>query len=185
MNESDYQNYNSGPEDRTGPNGPDDYSRLRGTVARRNMATASLVCAIIALVTIQFFFISLPLGGTAVILALLSRGSGRVHGRARIAMIGGAAALVLSSLITVYAVHQVYTNPALRAQVEQLYNYYTGQIPGITDKAAESEEEEPLSESPQEILQNILSGDYRENQSHQQAPGAPADAASDNGGVYI
>lgn len=185
MNESDYQNYNSGPEDHTGPNGPDDYSRLRGTVARRNMATASLVCAIIALVTIQFFFISLPLGGTAVILALLSRGNGRVHGRARIAMIGGAAALVLSSLITVYAVHQVYTNPALRAQVEQLYNYYTGQIPGITDKAAESEEEEPLSESPQEILQNILSGDYRENQSHQQAPGAPADAASDNGGVYI
>ena len=137
MNESEYQNNNSGPDNNEGPNSPDDYSRLKGTVARRNMATASLVCAIIALVTIQFFFISLPLGGTSVILALLSRGSGRTHGRARIAVIGGAAAMVLSSLITVYAVRQVYTNPALRAQVEELYNYYTGQIPGITNKTAE------------------------------------------------
>ena len=95
--------------------------------------------------------------------------------------------MVLSSLITVYTVHQVYTNPALRAQVEQLYNYYTGQIPGITDKAAESEEEEPLSESPQEILQNILSGDYRENQPHQPSVGSGSDpdTVSGNGGIYI
>jgi hypothetical protein len=197
LNESEYQNNytgpdnsaelgnNGGPDNSTGPNSPDDYSRLKGTVARRNMATASLVCAIIALVTIQFFFISLPLGGTSVILALLSRGSGRTHGRTRIAVIGGAAAMVLSSLITVYAVRQVYTNPALRAQVEQLYNYYTGQIPGITDKAAESEEEEPLSESPQEILQNILSGEYRENQAQQQISGSKPEGISDNGGVYI
>ena len=127
MNESDYQN-NSGPE----PSSPDDYSRLKGTVVRRNMATASLVCAIVALVTIQFFFISLPLGGTAIILGAALQRHCRIHGRARIALIGGAAAVVLSSLITVYAVHQVYTNPALRAQVEELYNYYTGQLPGIT-----------------------------------------------------
>ncbi len=181
MNESDYQNNTSGPSS------PDDYSRLKGTVARRNMATASLVCAIIALVTIQFFFISLPLGGTAIILALLSRGTARIHGRARIALIGGAAAMVLSSLITVYTVHQVYTNPALRAQVEELYNYYTGQLPGITAPSRESEADQPLSESPQEILQNILSGDYRENQPHQPSVGSGSgpDTVSGNGGVYI
>ena len=177
MNESDYQNNTSGP------NTPDDFSRLKGTVAKRNMATASLVCAVIAVFAMQFFFISLPLGGASVILALLSRGSGRLSSRARIALVGGAAAMILSSAVTIYAVRQVYTNPALRAQVEELYHYYTGQIPGITNSSSESEREQPFSESPQEILQNILSGDYGENQAQQAGPFG--DAVSGNGGVYI
>ena len=141
MNGSDHENNTSGP------NSPDDFSRLKGTVARRNMATASLVCAVIALLTMQFFFISLPLGGTAVILALLSRGHGRTHGRARIAVIGGAAAMFISSIVTIYMVRQVYTNPALRSQVENLYNYYTGQIPAGSHTTQESEETAGLKPS--------------------------------------
>ena len=179
LNESDYQKNNSGP------NSPDDFSRLKGTVAKRNMATASFVCAVIALLTIQFFFISLPLGGTSVILALLSRGSTRAPGRARIAIIGGVIAMVLSCMITIYTIRQIYTNPSLRAQVEDLYHYYTGQIPGITGSTRESENEQPLSESPQEILQNILSGDYRENQAQQNGNSVSTDGISGNGGAYI
>lgn len=178
MNGSDHESNTSGP------NSPDDFSRLKGTVARRNMATASLVCAIIALLTMQFFFISLPLGGTAVILALLSRGHGRTHGRARIAVIGGAAAMFISSIVTIYMVRQVYTNPALRSQVENLYNYYTGQIPAGSNTTQESEEEQPMSESPQEILQNILSGNYREQKEQQQIDGG-FEAVSGSGGAYI
>ena len=191
MNESDQQNQNQN----SGPNNPDDLSRLKGNVAKRNMATASMVCGIIALITMQIFFISLPLAGVSIILALLSRtDSGLPAGRARIAVICGAAAMVLSSLITVYAARQIYTNPQLRAQVEDLYNYYSGRLYGTQDNARESEEEQPLSESPQEILQNILSGDYRRNQSGEnsgrsvsQSPEqqVAAPAISGSGGAYI
>ena len=149
------------------------------------MATASLVCAVLALLTLQVFFISLPLGATAVILALLSRGTSPIHGRARIAVIGGAAAIAVSSIVTIVTVRQVYTNPQLRAQVEELYHYYTGQLPGIAGSTPESEEEQPLSESPQEILQNILSGDYRENQNQAQQQDPSLETLSTNGGAYI
>lgn len=179
MNESENQKNNSGP------NSPDDFSRLRGTVARQKMATASFICAIIALLTLQIFFISLPLGGTAVILALLSRGNSSLHGRAKIAIIGGAAAMLLTSTVTMYTVRRVYTNPALRAQVEELYRYYTGQLPGVPNDSKESEKEQPLSESPQEILQNILSGDYRENQAQMNQGDSGFETVSGNGGAYI
>ena len=99
-------------------------------------------------------------------------------------MIVGAAAIALSSTVTVVTIRQVYTNPQLRAQVEELYRYYTGQLPGIANNSSESENEQPLSESPQEILQNILSGDYRENQANQQTSPS-VETLSGNGGAYI
>ena len=93
--------------------------------------------------------------------------------------------MILTSVITIYTIRQIYTNPALRAQVEELYHYYTGQIPGITGNTRESEDEQQLSESPQEILQNILSGEYRENQAQQNLNSVSADGISGNGGAYI
>ena len=41
-----------------------------------------------------------------------------------------------------------------------------------------------MSESPQEILQNILSGNYREQQAQQQIDGG-FEAVSGSGGAYI
>ena len=125
MNGSDFQN--NGPQ---GPEKPDDYNRFKATVAKRNMATASMVCGIIAVLSFQLFFISLPLAGAAIILALLSRQTGRVEGRARIALIAGAAAMVFTCMYTWYAIRTVYSDPKLRSQVEQLYNYYSGQLSG-------------------------------------------------------
>ena len=48
----------------------------------------------------------------------------------------------------------------------------------------ESEEEQPMSESPQEILQNILSGNYREQKEQQQIDGG-FEVVSGSGGAYI
>lgn len=170
MNESNYQNQNT-----SGPGKPDDYNRMKASIAKRNMATASMVCGIISVISFQLFFISLPLAGAAIILALLSRQSSRVEGRARIALIAGAAAMVITSLYTWYAVRTVYNDPQLRAQVEQLYNYYTGQLSG--QQESESTEQ---SGDPQQILNDILSGKYRENQGE-----SGYAAVSENGGELI
>lgn len=139
------------------------------------MATASLVCGIIALLSFQLFFISLPLAGAAIILALLSRKGGRVEGRARLALIAGAVAAVICCMYTWYMIRTVYNDPRLRAQVEQLYNYYTGQSSG----AAESESN-AQSENPQQILSDILSGKYREEQKNGSSVAVP-----ENGGALI
>ena len=133
------------------------------------MSTAALFCSIAAVVTFQLFFISLPLAGAAVILALLSRGNGPVAGRAKIALIGGIAAFILTSAFTTYAVRTVYKNPALRRQMEQLYEYYTGQSVGTQEQ----------------ILQDILSGKYREEQGNAYVSGDGESGGTQNGGSFI
>ena len=170
MNGSDYQNYGS-----SGPGEPDEFNRFKATVAKRNMATASLVCGIIAIRSVQLFFISLPLAGASIILALLSRQGRKVEGRARIALIAGAAAVIFSCLYTWYAIRTVYRDPRLRSQMEQLYNYYTGQISGTRESEGTAQ-----SENPQEILSDILSGKYRENKEKEGSLAVP-----ENGGAFI
>lgn len=170
MNGSDYQNFNT-----SGPGGPDDYNRFKATVAKRNMATASMVCGIIAVLSFQLFFISLPMAGASIILALLSRQSRKVEGRARIGLIAAAAAAVFSCMYTWYAIRTVYNDPRLRAQVEQLYNYYTGQLSGAPESESTAQ-----SEDPQQILSDILSGKYREQQGD-----ADSMAVPENGGALI
>jgi hypothetical protein len=170
LNGSDYQNYGS-----SGSGEPDDYNRFKATVAKRNMATASLVCGVIAIFSFQLFFISLPLAGASIILALLSRQGRRVEGRARIALIAGAAAVIISCMYTWYAIRTVYQDPRLRAQVEQLYNYYTGQLSGTKESESTAQ-----SENPQEILSDILSGKYRESKDKGNTVSIPK-----NGGAFI
>ncbi len=170
LNGSDYQNY--GP---SGPGGPDEYNRYKAAAAKRTMATASLVCGIIALISFQLFIISLPMAGVSIILALLSRSNGKIETRARFALIAAGIAAVICSLYTWYAIRTVYNNPQLRAQVEQLYSYYTG------ESIASSESEEAVqSENPQEILSDILSGKYREEQKNNASSKVPG-----NGGEII
>ena len=170
MNGSDYQNFNS-----SGPGEPDDYNRFKAAVAKRNMATASMICGIIAVIAFQLFFISLPLAGASIILALLSRSSRHVQGRARIGLIASAASIVFTCLYTWYAVRTVYNNPQLRAQLEQLYNYYTGQLSGTSESESSTQ-----SEDPQQLLSDILSGKFRERQGGSDAVSVPG-----NGGATI
>ena len=167
MNGSDYQNYGSG--------GPDDYNRFKATVAKRNMATASLVCGVIAVFAFQLFFISLPLAGASIILALLSRTGKGVYGRARIGLIASAGAVFFSCMYTWYAIRTVYSDPRLRAQVEQLYNYYTGQLSGASESESAAK-----SEDPQQLIIDILSGKYREEQGNASSSSVP-----ENGGAFI
>jgi hypothetical protein len=59
--------------------------------------------------------------------------------------------------------------------MEQLYNYYTGQISGTRESEGTAQ-----SENPQEILSDILSGKYRENKEKEDSLAVP-----ENGGAFI
>ena len=83
--------------------------------------------------------------------------------------------MVFTCLYTWYAIKTVYSDPRLRAQVEQLYNYYTGQLSGQAESESNAQ-----SEDPQQILNDILSGKYREGKSGSDAPAIPG-----NGGALI
>ena len=88
------------------------------------MVTVSFVLALVAFASFQIFFISLPCASVSIILALISRGDGPL------------------------------VNPQLRAEVEQLYQYYT-------DPDAENGSTDASSKSGEALLREILSGQYR------------------------
>ena len=102
----------------------------------------------------MMIYISVPLGALAIILALLSRGPEKQLGKAKTAVSLGAAGIIVSSAVTGYAFYRVTTDPVLRAQMQQLVNYYTGTylgesaseaFPWLFEKESEHEREtEPV-----------------------------------------
>ncbi|MCR5161898.1 MAG: hypothetical protein K6C06_09020 [Lachnospiraceae bacterium] len=174
-NNNNNNNYNNSGQDDSGRQG--DYNRYRASIAKKSMATAALVLAVIACVTFQFFFLSLPLAGSAVILALLSRNGKKIEGRSKIALFAGVAAAIISCVFTWYMFRTVYNDPQLRRQVEQLYDYYSGQF-----SASEDSGDTSGTEDPQALISDILSGRFRENQ---KSGSASKDAIPENGGSFI
>ncbi len=154
--------------------------------ARERMATAALVLGIASVVTFQIFFIALPMSLSAVILALLSRGKGRMIRRAGTGLIAGAAAAVLSLSITGYAVYTVYTDPEMRRQFEVLYQYYTGQsFFGDDASSSDSLQQAPLTpeEDTQALIQDILSGNYRKHAQNKDASSGEDQSSSGQDGA--
>lgn len=171
---------------------PEDGSDYMKTSSRNNMGTAAMILSLIAMITIQVFFISIPCAAVAIILALLSKGKGRLMPKARAALITGVTAAVLSASITGYAVYYVMHDPAMRAQIENMYDYYL-------DPDASSNAGSPDVQDPEELIREIISGEYR-NKQNQDSSSAGAEgsgygdslsdssqpqAAAGNGGSYV
>ena len=89
----------------------------------RSMATAAMVLGLIAIPLFFVFYISIPLA--AIVLALLSRGDGSLHPRAKVSLIVSIAAIAASVLVTGYAFITVQNNPALRWELEQMLDYFS------------------------------------------------------------
>ena len=121
---------------------------------RSVMVTVSFVLALVAFASFQIFFISLPCASVSIILALISRGDGPLVPRAKAALACASAAAVLTTVLTMSAVYTYMHNPQLRAEVEQLYQYYT-------DPDAENGSTDASSKSGEALLREILSGQYR------------------------
>lgn len=90
----------------------------------RKLAAAALILAFLAVPFFFLFYVSIPLGAIAVLLALLSRGSGKISPRAKLAAIIGTGAICLSLLTTAYMFITVYRTPELRTQIEQMIDFY-------------------------------------------------------------
>lgn len=186
MNDYDSNGYwNNSPGD--DPDHGRDYMKAG---SRANMSTAAMILSLIAVMTFQVFFISLPCAAVAIVLSLLSKGSGRLRGRAQIALVTAIVAAVLSASITGYAFYTIMHNPDMKAQIESMYDYYLN-----PDSSSESDGSDV--QDPEDLIREIISGDYRrsgESGSSQDSasPDAPSSgegsqlsAAPQNGGSYI
>ena len=120
------------PDDSKGggydPDHDDGYNgRFSGRERGRSaMQSASMILAVLCIISSMFIYISLPLGAVAIVLALLSRGERKTLGKAKTAVTVAAAGMLASSAITGYAFWRVTTDPVLRRQLQQMVEYYSG-----------------------------------------------------------
>ena len=140
------------------------------------MVTVSFITALISIATFQIFFISLPCAAISIILALISRGNGHLLPRAKAALCCATVAAILTTVVTSVSVYTVMHNPELREQIEQLYNYYT-------DPSSASDSSDGNSASGQDLIREILSGEYRENKQNSSDTGSSSSASGSGNSV--
>lgn len=124
---------------------------LRG----RNLATASMVLGISALVTSVFLPIYLPciFGSLAIVFALLSKGSApRMQGAAKTGISCGTSAFAITAAITAFSVYMVLTDPQftdLMIDTAKTYDEIIEQMYGVPA-------EEILGESVEDRMREIM-----------------------------
>ncbi len=94
--------------------------------SRNPMATAAVVLGVISLFTCLVFYISVPCGALAVLLAILSRGKNPMPGKSKAGVVCGMIGMCLSVVITLASVWVVLTNAQMRAYMENYLQYYLG-----------------------------------------------------------
>ena len=93
-----------------------------------NMATVSLVTGLIAIPLSFVMNIGVVLGGVAVVLAILSRGSQKKFlPQAKRGIIYGTIGIVLGYIVFVSSLHTVLTDPTYRQQLNQMSEQMNGQ----------------------------------------------------------
>ena len=94
--------------------------------SRNPMATAAIVLGVISLFTGMVFYISVPCGAMAVLLAILSRGKRPMPGKSKAGLVCGLLGMVFSIAVTLSSVWVVLTNAQMRAYMERYMQYYLG-----------------------------------------------------------
>lgn len=94
--------------------------------SRNPMATAAVVLGVISLFTCMVFYISVPCGAMAVLLAILSRGKSPMPGKSKVGIACGMIGMCLSIVVTLASVWIVLTNAQMRAYMESYLQYYLG-----------------------------------------------------------
>ena len=101
------------------------------------LARGALVLCILSVFTCFFSFLCIPLGALAILLALLSRGKGRLAGTAVTAIIVSVFSITASAAATGYAVWKISSSPQLRQRFDAVMEYYEG-LYGLSDGGASS-----------------------------------------------
>lgn len=141
---------------------------------RPAMAAASFILAIVAIATFQIFFISLPCASVSIILALISRGDGKILPRAKAAIACAAVAAVLTTSITAYSVYTVMHDPQMMAEVQRVYQYYT-------DPSAAEDPSADSGKDAEDLVRSILSGEYRREKQKEAASGGSSAGSAPSG----
>lgn len=154
------------------------------------MTTAALILGAVSIATFQFFFLSVPMGALALILAFLGRGGRSFDMKGKIAAITAAAGIIISGAVTGYAFYSISTDPQFRSQVEELYDYYMRRY-GLEDELPGSSDSDPNS-----VIEEILSDDFRRGRDSEgsgsdggsgtlEDPFYSSDGSGHSGGVVI
>ena len=109
----------SGSDDQYIPN--ENGSSSAGNAA---LAQAALFLSIFCVLTCVMFFISIPLGSLAIILALLSKGTGKLPGKAKVSVFLGTLGLILTIALTTAAVTVLVKDPGFQQGVHEMIDYY-------------------------------------------------------------
>lgn len=143
--------------------------------ARNPMATAAVVLGILSLMTCLFFYISIPCGAMAALLALLSHGREPMSGKSKVGFACGLCGAAFSLAVTASSVWMVLTNAQLRGYMESYIQYYLGEpdfdlereltdiLPFLSDVFGETDDaqESPSEDTVPGGSENDLSPDDR------------------------
>lgn len=178
---------------------PSSSSEMKPRRRSNALASASLVFGIFSLLGGLVFYISVPCGALAILLALLSRGNTRLNGSQKASIALGAAGIIASTLITLFMFYSVWTNPSLRAQVAYLFDLYAeelgldyrfedvfGDEAGSSGSQSEGNEDVPYYNSS-EFWDDLFSGkgsSSSQNGSSGSSSDDPSGADSSDGGSY-
>ena len=92
------------------------------------MASTALILGLISIPLCFFMNIGIILGGIAVVIALLSKGTtAKLLPQARKGIIYGTIGIVLGYTILISSVHSLLTDPAYRARFNQTYEEFYGE----------------------------------------------------------
>jgi hypothetical protein len=93
-----------------------------------NLATLSLVLGLISIPFCFFMYTGIILGGIAIVMAILSKGTAqRLLPQAKKGIFYGSIGVVLGYAVLISSIHNLVTDPAYRQQLNQFSEQYYGE----------------------------------------------------------
>ncbi len=169
----------------------DDYYGSYPGKKKSRMATAAMVLGIIAIFTSSAFYIALPCGALAIICAILARTNHPMTSRCKAGIICGAVGIVISVIVTVYAMFSLFSTESGRDYLENIYRSYTGdsdfELEEIFPFLGGSDEEEEQEEEEEQPAEDSGSGGQENIPNENPGDSSPghSDDSSVTGGGFV
>ena len=85
---------------------------------RRQLIASSLILAVLSLITIQLVIFPFIFGGLSILFAILGSGSNpKIPAKGKVAIVLSSLSIVLTITLSVFAIKMIFTNPAMRQQL--------------------------------------------------------------------
>ena len=85
---------------------------------RQQLIASSLILAVLSIITIQLVIFPFIFGGLSILFAILGSGSNpKIPTKGKVAIMLSSLAIVLTVTLSVFAIKMIFTNPAMRQQL--------------------------------------------------------------------